>query len=170
MTSVLEWIQNNIWWTTISPIVFFILKKIYIENNKYKKIIDEFIIKLPPSNKQSNPITQTDPIYGPTANILIQAGSAFDMSNKPSISQNDIDTFFNQIEKFEYKYYHIFKNHYRKVSLNLLRFNGAGTSNVDEKLQLKILQDILEIEVKNLGFFNVLRYQIKLKFNVRTNR
>jgi len=133
------------------------LKPLYERNLSYYNIIRDFREKLPRPQNKATPISQDE-----QEKIGLPSLSGINVVNlatfKTTISEAEIDQFYNKLQYFDYSYI-LFPNYYRKFTANLMRFKPeAKNKNFDLFMVQQILQ---ENPLKPLKPFPVLFYHIK---------
>jgi hypothetical protein len=140
----------------VGSLLFAILNYIvYVKNIAYSKIIKDFKKQLPPSNKRATKIekSKSEELFGKDSFLLEFTG--LDVStHKSSISESEIDKFFNEINDFNYSFV-IFSKYYKSITSNLNRFNKAVGEN--KNIDLVMIQEILNNT--ELNFWKILWYK-----------
>lgn len=141
-------------------IVSFGLKPIYEKHLEYYKIIEEFRNKLPRKQNEARAISDEEknkhPLFSELKGIQILDLS----SHKTSLSEADIDYFYNSLNNFDYRYL-LFKEYYKKYTANLNRFNPRATN---KDFDLAIVQLVLQEKSYNpLKPLDVLIFHLKWK-------
>ena len=135
------------------------IKPLYEKNLTYYGIIRDFREKLPrPQNNAKSLSTEERQKMGLPA---LQGINVVDLSTfKTSLSESDVDLFYNKLEYFDYSFV-LFPNYYRKYTANLMRFKPkAENKNFD----LFMVQQVLkEKSLKPLKPLPVLIYHLKWK-------
>lgn len=155
----------TLYWKYISAIPFIPgLIWLYKRNNSFAIISNDFILKLSPNNKRERIITDEDIDNHPILSKMqsLKSITGIDTStHKTSINQNDIDSFFNKINSFDYRFM-FFKKHYQTIVSNLNRYNNA--ESVDKNFDLIMIQRILDDS--KLKFIDILSYKIVEKYKI----
>lgn len=136
-------------------IVTFGLKPLYEKHLSYYIIVKEFREKLPrPQNKAKE-------VKSPLPFIALNLST-----HKTSISEADIDKFYNKLNQFDYSFI-ICRKHYEDYTRNLNRFNPkAENKNFD----LVIVQEIIDSPYPPLKPFDVLLFCLKSPINRLRNK
>ena len=153
----------------ISDLLFNILsiglKPLYDWNNRYYLLINTFRKNLSRPQEEAKILKEEDvknhPIYKDTIKFM----SIVDLStHRTSISEMELDIFYNELRDFNYKYM-FFGKYYKSFSNNLLRFNPKG---VNGNFDLVMLQEVLKDkpDIKPLKPTDVFIYHIKYKYKL----
>jgi adenine-specific DNA methylase len=134
--------------------IFGFLIFLYKKNQSYKKVISDFYELLPQRNKKATEIKST---WFPFR--------VFNLStHNPSISQNQIDSFFNRINNFDYKFV-IFNKYYKSYTKNLNRFDNAKSTPGNNDLFM--IQEIIEQSIIDgkmpIDFIKIIWYKLAIK-------
>lgn len=138
------------------------LKPLYDKNLSYSKIIIDFRNKLPRLQNQAKELTEKEKANSPFFSGILKSMSILNLSpHRTSISEVEIDEFYNKLNNFDYRFM-FFKTHYKNYTRNLNRFNPkAENKNFD----LAILQiAIQENPLHPIKPIPILFYYIKYKF------
>ena len=129
----------------------------YKKNNSYYEIIREFKEILPrPQNKAKQVDTSLLPNELKFMSVVNVA------THKTSITEKDLDIFYNRINNFDYSFV-LFKDYYKAYTENLNRFNPqAENKNFD----IVWLQTVLYSDSTPLTFFKVFAYHLKYKWQL----
>ncbi len=135
------------------------LKPLYDRHLEFYEIIKEFRDKLPRAQNQARSLTTEEIENNPFLPDSFKHINAIDTSNhKTTISEADIDQFYNRINDFNYNGI-IFKKHYREFTRNLNRFNPkAENKNFDLVVMQAVLKDDPFHPLKPL---DVLKFHLK---------
>ena len=137
------------------------IKPLYEKNLSYYKIIKEFREKLPRQQNEARKLGDKEIKNNPVLTDL-QYFTVIDLStHKTSISEADLDTFYNKLNYFDYSFV-FFKKYYKKYTRNLNRFNPrAEHKNFD----LAVLQNVLKDDpIRPLKPIDVLIHHLKWEF------
>lgn len=134
------------------------------KNFSYYNLIDDFRKKLPRPQYEARKITDAEIDSNPFLPESMKYVNALDVSNhKTSITEQDLDFFFNAIRYFDYRFMP-FKNHYKAYSTNILRFNPTSAN---KDFDLIFLQELLKDNSTHpLKPLDVLTYYFKYKYNL----
>lgn len=130
------------------------LKPLYEKNISYYKIVKEFREKLPRQQNQAKNLSTEEIEKNPFLHESFKYITVVDTSkHKTSISEPEIDLFYNKIDNFNYSFM-FFKKHYQAFSRNLRRFNPkAVNGNFDLIVIQSILKDDNSNPLKPFGIF-----------------
>ena len=137
------------------------VKPLYEKNLSYHKIIKEFREKLPRQQNEARKLSDEEIKNNPVLSGL-HYFTVIDLStHKTSISEADLDTFYNKLNSFDYSFV-FFKKYYKKYTRNLNRFNPrAEHKNFD----LAVLQNVLKDDpIRPLKPIDVLIHHLKWEF------
>lgn len=137
------------------------LKPLYEKNLSYYKIIKVFREKLPRHQNEARKFSEQEKRNNPFFSSL-QHFTVIDLStHRTSLSEAEIDIFYNKLNSFDYNFI-IFKKYYKRYTSNLNRFNPkAEHKNFD----LAMLQNVIkEDPLHPLKPIDVLLYHLKWKF------
>ena len=139
------------------------LKPLYEKNLSYYKIIKDFREKLPRRQKEARKVTGEEIKNSPLLSSL-QHFAVIDLStHKTSLSESDIDIFYNKLDSFDYTFI-LFKKYYKKYTRNLNRFNPkAEHKNFDLVMLQNIIKDDPQHPLKPIPVFI---YHLKWKFKL----
>lgn len=102
------------------------------KNNAFYIVIKDFRNKLPRRQTSAKPFD--NPILPHITSLNLS-------THETSLTESDLNTFFNELEHFNFKFV-LFKNYYRSYSKNLFRFNPkAVNGNFDLVMVQRILDD-----------------------------
>tara|TARA_B110000967_G_scaffold119694_1_gene122384 strand:+ start:126 stop:617 length:492 start_codon:yes stop_codon:yes gene_type:complete len=140
------------------------LKPLYESHLLFYDIINDFREKLPRPQNQAHKPTEKELESNSILSNLSKSMQVIDLSTqKMSLTESDIDIFYNKLNNFDYKFI-IFKNYYRHYIRNLNRFNPkAENTNFD----LALITDLLkETKSRPLRPFPVLKYHLKYRYKL----
>jgi hypothetical protein len=137
------------------------LKPLYEKHLQYYLIVKEFREKLPRPQNQAREMTEEE-----KGKFLGNSGigiRGLDLSTqKVSVSEGDLDLFYNKLNQFDYSFI-IFKKYYRLYTRNLNRFQPkAENRNFD----LAMIQLVLDTNYKPLKPIPVLIYHLKYEYKL----
>lgn len=137
-----------------------IIGYLWQRNNAYGLIIEEFKEKLPRPQNQAQVLTAEQIKANPFLPDSFQHITVINTgTQKISLSDSDLDTFYNKLVNFDYRFV-LFANYYRKYTKNLLRFHPkTNHNNFDLAVLQRVLQD--DSEIHQTKFLGVLKYQLK---------
>jgi hypothetical protein len=148
----------------IIDIVSLGLKPLYDRNILYFRIIKEFREKLPRVQNQATTMTQDMLKNNPTLSQMSTFVSVINLAtHKVSLTESDIDKFYNQFNEFDYKFV-FFKKHYKDFTRNLNRFNPKA---VNGNFHLAIVQSLLKDNSLNpLKPLDIFVFRIKYEYRL----
>jgi hypothetical protein len=117
------------------------IKPIYKKHLEYYKIIEEFRNKLPRPQNEAKKISDEELEKNPVLSSL-KYMTVLDLStHKISISEADIDLFYNKLNSFDYRFM-LFKDYYKKYTTNVNRFSPqAENKNFNLVMVQQVLKD-----------------------------
>lgn len=137
------------------------LKPLYERNLTYYKIVQNFREKLP--RPQNAALTIREEERKKIGLPELKGINVVDLATfKTSISESEIDQFYNKLEYFDYSFI-IFPNYYKKFTSNLMRFKPNAQNGdfnlfmVQQVLKDNPLKPLLPIPV----FIHHLKWEIK---------
>ena len=138
------------------------IKPLYEKNASYHKLIKEFREKLPRSQNQAKRIEEESLSSNSPLKGLSNFMTVIDLSTqKTSISEADIDLFYNKLNSFDYRFV-FFKQHYQAYTNNLNRFNPQATNR---DFDLAVIQIVLkDNELNPLAPLDILFFHLKWKW------
>lgn len=144
--------------TILNTLLNFITIGIYQKHLNYYKIIEEFRNKLPRPQNEARILTEEEKSKHLSLSSLKYI-KVLDLStHKMSLSEADIDLFYNRLNTFDYRFM-LFKDYYKKYTANLIRF----TPNAENKnFNLVMVQQVLREDYLNpIKPFDVLIFHLK---------
>lgn len=137
------------------------LKPLYDKHLQYYLIVKEFSEKLPRSQNQARPLSDEK-----KRSLLGNSGSyitAIDLSTqKVSISESDLDVFYNKLNQFDYSFI-LFKKYYQSYTENLNRLQPKAENR---DFGIAVVQFVLNNPIKPLKPISVLLYHLKYKYTL----
>ena len=140
------------------------LKPLYERHYSFYSILVEFRNKLPRRQNEARKLTEKELENNIVLKDISKIMTVVDLSTqKISLTESDIDDFYNKLNNFNYEFI-IFKKYYKSIETNLNRFNPiAENKNFD----IAILKDLLtEKKSRPLRPIPVLIYHIKYKYKL----
>ncbi|BDQ12128.1 hypothetical protein [Sediminibacterium sp. TEGAF015] len=142
------------------------IRPLYEKNLTYYKVVKNFREKLP--RPQNNATTIKEGEREKIGLPLLKGINVVNLASfKTSISESEIDQFFNKLEYFDYSFI-LFPNYYKKYTSNLMRFK-PNAQNGDFNLFM-VQQVLKENPLKPLHpihvFIHHLKWEIKLTSRV----
>jgi len=139
------------------------LKPLYEKHLAYYKIITEFRDKLPRPQNQAKTISDEEKDQHPLLSDLKYMHIVNLSTHKVSVSEADIDKFYNQLNNFDYRFI-LFKKYYRKFTNNLNRFNPKATN---KDFHLVMVQNIIKGDpLHPLEPFDILVFHLKWEYKM----
>lgn len=140
------------------------IKPLYEKHYSFFTIIVEFRNKLPRKQNEARKLSEKDLENNLILKNISKSMTVVDLSTqKISLTESDIDDFYNKLNNFNYEFI-IFKNYYKEFVRNLNRFNPKA-QNVD--FDLAILKDLLvEKKSRPLRPIPILIFHIKYKYKL----
>jgi len=139
------------------------LKPLYEKHLGYYKIVKDFRDKLPRPQNQARTISDAEKEDHPLLSGLKYMHVLDLATHKVSVSEADIDRFYNQLNNFDYRFI-LFKKYYQKYTKNLNRF-APSASNKD--FHLVLIQNIIKDDhLHPLKPFAILTYHIKYEYKL----
>ncbi len=140
------------------------LKPIYDKHFLYYQIIKEFRDKLPREQNQARKLSDEDidrhPFLGDFFKNITVLNSA---THKISISESDLDQFYNKLNNFDYRYM-FFKSYYLDNTREITIINSQAKNG---NTAIILLQEVLkESELNPVKPFDVLFFHIKWKLKL----
>lgn len=115
------------------------IKPLYEKNLSYYKIIRDFREKLPRLQNAATPIAEKD--REKLGIPLLMGINVVNLSTfKTSITESEIDQFYNKLEYFDYSFI-LFPKYYKKITSNLKRFKPNAQ---DGDFNLFMVQQVLK--------------------------
>ena len=148
----------------ILNILTFGIKPLYEKHNSFYEILVEFRNKLPRKQNEARKLTEKDVENNIMLRGISQTMTVIDLSTqKISLTESDIDEFYNKLNSFNYDFI-LFKKYYVSIVKNLNRFNPkAENTNFD----LAILKELLEEKKsKPLRPIPILIFHLKYKYKL----
>ncbi|WP_394907483.1 hypothetical protein [uncultured Mesonia sp.] len=148
----------------ILNILTFGIKPLYEKHNSFYEILVEFRNKLPRKQNEARKLTEKDVENNIMLRGISKTMTVIDLSTqKISLTESDIDEFYNKLNSFNYDFI-LFKKYYISIVKNLNRFNPkAENTNFD----LAILKELLEEkESKPLRPIPILIFHLKYKYKL----
>ena len=141
------------------------LKPLYDWNNRYFILINNFRKNLPRPQQEAKKLNKKDIKNYPLFKDSLKFMTVVDLStHRTSISEKEIDIFYNELRDFNYKFM-FFGKYYKSFSKNLMRFNPKSENgNFDLVLIQEVLKD--KPNTKPLKPVDVFIYHIKYKFKL----
>lgn len=123
-------------------IILNILTLGYRKNNSYYKLISEFRIKLPRPQNQAKRLSDKEIEQNPFIPDSFKYISVYDLSTlKPSLSEQELDMFFNAIQEFDFSFM-LFKKYYKRHRADIVRLKTTiDQKSVDWVILQKVLQE-----------------------------
>jgi len=143
------------------------LKPLYEKHLLFYTIIRDFREKLPKKQNQARKLTEKDLLKNPILAEISKMLTFIDLSSqKISLTEADIDIFYNRLNNFDYQNI-LFKDYYKAFTSNLNRFNPKAK---DKDFDLALINDLL-LETKNrpLKPFPILIYHFKYKYKLTSS-
>ncbi len=140
------------------------IKPLYLKNVSFYKLVFEFRNKLPRPQNEARKITHEEIDADPNWPNYLKSINAIDVStHKTSLTESDLDIFFNSIRYFDYSWM-FFKNYYKGYSHEILRLEPK-TEN--KNIGLVMLQHILkEDPLLPLKPIDVLIHHLKFEYKL----
>lgn len=118
----------------------------YKHHLSYYKLISDFRTKLPRPQNQARKINHQEIERNPIFPESLKYVTAADLSTlKPSLTEQDLDEFYNSLLHFNFSWF-LFKKYYKEHRDNLLRLMSDVSLN---NLNLVVLQKVLENDPKH---------------------
>lgn len=138
------------------------LKPLYDWNNRYYVLINTFRKNLSRPQEEAKKLKEEDVKNHPFLKDTIKFMTIVDLStHKTSISEKELDVFFNELRDFNYRFM-FFRKYYKSFTKNLMRFNPKSENG---NFDLVILQEVLkDNSIHPLKPFDVLIFHIRYKF------
>jgi hypothetical protein len=149
----------------ILNILTFGLKPLYEKHLKFHNIITDFRNKFPRPQNQAKTLTDEDKdkIWWMKGTSLKHFSVLNVGTHKISLSENDIDDFYNKLNNFDFSFM-LFKRYYLGYIRNLNRFNPIAEN---KNFELAVLQKAIEIDnLRPTKPFSVLWFHVKYRFNL----
>lgn len=140
----------------------------YRKNNSYYKLISEFRIKLPRPQNQAKRLSEKEIEESPFLPDSLKHIAVYDLSTlKTSLSEQELDMFFNAIQEFDFSCM-LFKKYYKRHKINILRLKPTTSQrSVDWVVLQKVLQeDDIHPLKPNRVFIHHLKYEWSLTSSV----
>lgn len=140
----------------------------YRKNNSYYKLISEFRIKLPRPQNQAKRLSEKEIEENPFLPDSLKHIAVYDLSTlKTSLSEQELDMFFNAIQEFDFSCM-LFKKYYKRHKTNILRLKPTTSQrSVDWVVLQKVLQeDDIHPLKPNRVFIHHLKYEWSLTSSV----
>lgn len=140
------------------------LKPLYERHYSFYTILVEFRNKLPRKQNEAHKLTEKELENDIVLKDISKIMTIIDLSTqKISLTESDIDDFYNKLNNFNYDFI-IFKKYYKSIEQNLNRFNPiAENRNFD----IAILRSLLiEKESRPLRPYQIMKYHIKYKYKL----
>lgn len=145
---------------TILNIISLGIKPLYEKHLEFYQIIEEFRNKLPRPQNEARQLTEEEKSKHPFLHSL-QYLTVLDLStHKVSISEADIDLFYNRLNGFDYRFM-LFKDYYQKYTANLNRFSPTADNR---NFNLVMVQQVIKNEkLSPIKPIDVLIFHLKWK-------
>lgn len=140
------------------------LKPLYQRHYSFYEILVEFRNKLPRRQNEARKLTEKELEKNIVLKDISKIMTVVDLSSqKISLTESDIDEFYNKLNNFNYDFI-LFKKYYKSIVKNLNRFNPkAENTNFD----LAILKELLvEKKSRPLRPIPILIYHLKFKYKL----
>jgi hypothetical protein len=146
----------------MNEIILNILTLGYKKNNSYYKLISEFRIKLPRPQNQAKRLSEREIEDNPFLPDSLKHIAVYDLSTlKTSLSEQELDMFFNAVQEFDFSCL-FFKKYYKRHKANILRLKPTTSErSVDWVVLQKVLQ---EDEIHPLKPNKVLIHHLKFEW------
>lgn len=143
------------------------LKPLYEKNLSFYKLINEFRKKLPRPQNEARKLSENELHKHLSKSETLNHFGVFDLSyHKPSLTENELDVFFNSLRDFDYGSM-FFKSYYKSFSSNILRLRPKSKNG---DLDLVVLQEVLrDCPLHPLKYKDVLVYHLKYKYKLTKN-
>jgi hypothetical protein len=139
--------------------------KFYEKYALFHKIVSDFREKLPRPQNQARQLSKDEKDNHPLMKgTILSHITVLDLSTHQStISERDLDEFYNKLINFDYKYM-FFKDYYRSFVKNLIRLKPKAEN---KNMELVMLQKTLEMtDLQPTKPSKVLFYHLKYKWKV----
>ena len=148
----------------ILNILTFGLKPLYERHLLFYNIINDFREKLPRTQKQAHKPTEKELESNLILSNISKTIQVIDLStHKMSLTESDIDVFYNKLNNFDYQFI-IFKDYYKEFIRNLNRFNPKAEDN---DFHLALMNDLLkETKSRPLRPFPILKFHLKYRYKL----
>lgn len=157
---VLDFIKEH-WELVLTSLIIPVLLWLGKRNSEFKKLVTDFQKKLPPKNKRAKELTDEEKEKRPFLPASAKHITVLDTTkHEITISPNDIDVFYNELENFNFKFV-FFHKHYKSIINNLKRFNPKSEN---KNFDAVMVQEILD--KSKISFFDVLWYKMAIKGRV----
>jgi hypothetical protein len=141
------------------------LNKVYEKHALFHKIISDFREKLPRPQNQARTWSKEEKENHPLfKGSILSKMSALDLSpHKTTLTERDLDEFYNKLINFDYEYM-FFKDYYRSFVKNLIRLKPKAEN---KNMELVMLQKKLEMtDLQPTKPSSVLLYHMKYKWRI----
>lgn len=140
------------------------LNSLYKKHLLFYTIICDFRDKLPRKQNQYRKLTEKELLKNPILFEISKGHTIIDLSpQKISLTEADIDVFYNKLNNFDYQYL-LFKDYYREFIANLNRFDPKAK---DKDFHLALMNDLLkETKYRPLRPFPILIYHLKYSYKL----
>lgn len=161
--SYLQGNENHYMANLILNILSLGLKPLYERHLAYYKIVKEFRDKLPRTQNQARTISDEEKEHHPLLSGLKYMHVIDLATHRVSVSESDIDKFYNQLNNFNYHFI-LFTKYYRKFTTNLNRFDPKATN---KDFHLVMVQNIIKDDpLHPLKPFDVLIFHLKWEYKL----
>lgn len=141
------------------------LKPLYEKHLKFHTIIVDFRNKLPRQQNQAKTLSEADKdkIWWMKGTSLAHFSVMNVGTHKISLTENDIDEFYNKLNNFDFSFM-FFKKYYKSYIRNLNRFNPVAEN---KNFELAVLQKAIEIKsISPTKPFAVLWFHVKFRYTL----
>jgi len=116
------------------------LKPLYERHYSFYEILVEFRNKLPRKQNEARKFTEKELEKNIVFKDISKIMTVVDLSSQRiSLTESDIDVFYNKLNNFNYDFI-LFKKYYKSIVINLNRFNPKAENT---NFELAILKDLL---------------------------
>jgi hypothetical protein len=136
------------------------LKPSYEKHKKFHEIICNFRNKLPRKQNTARLLTVDELAKHPVLSTLPHVTVADISTQKITISESDIDQFYNELNHFDFRFM-IFKSYYQEIIDNLNRLNPRAENR---SFDLFIVQRVLNDPLHPTKPIDAILYNLKWKY------
>jgi hypothetical protein len=148
------------------PLILWFISSLYKKNVGYYKLISEFRDKLPRPQNQGRKLTDNEIDKNPFLPNSLKYVNSIDVStHKISLTESDLDLFYNKLKNFDYSLV-LFSKHYKEYTDEIMRLEPKSEN---KNFQLVVLQEVLEKNsLHPLKFWEVFIFHVKFRWRLTT--